>query len=124
MENHETTEIIRATDSEKQSGVWELTGFDLFSFRYILRGTWLFKELPEIQKIKDSFKLPVYEVDFGTGKPAIVIPHNLGDPVLIRPAPPSMGGVEVYFSGVIAHAVHKLPAKDPWLEQLKKIDVE
>lgn len=69
-------------------------------------------------------KLPIYDVDFGTGKPVAVIPHNLPDPILIWPAPPSKGGVEVYFTGVIARTIHKLPAQNSWLEQLNQGSIE
>lgn len=74
-----------------------------------------------INRPTGSGSVPVYAVDFGAGKPVFVVPHNLPDPVLIWPAPPSRGGVEVYFTGVIAHAVQKNPH---WLEQVKKFDIE
>jgi shikimate O-hydroxycinnamoyltransferase len=63
---------------------------------------------PTVFYINNVSKLPVYDVDFGTGKPIRVIPHNLGDPILIWPAPTALGGVEVYFSSVLARKMNKM----------------
>jgi hypothetical protein len=50
--------------------------------------------------VKNFSKLHIYDIDFGSGLPVKVIPHNLSDQVVIWPAPPAVGGVEVYFSGI------------------------
>ncbi len=55
---------------------------------------------PTIIYLNNFSKLHIYDIDFSSGKPIKVIPHNLLDQVLIWPAPPTRGGVEVYFSGV------------------------
>jgi hypothetical protein len=75
---------------------------------------------PHVIYINNFSKFPLYDVDFGTGKPSAVIPHNLGDPVLIWPAHPSRGGVEVYFSGIAAHGIHSLPDSGSWFEKVEK----
>ena len=38
---------------------------------------------PTVAYINNFSKLPIYELDFGTGKPQFVIPHNLYDQVVI-----------------------------------------
>lgn len=77
---------------------------------------------PTIVHINNLSKLPVYDVDFGDAAgpapPMRVIPHNLPDPVLIWPAPPRTGGVEVYFTGVTARAALQHPATDPFWQEL------
>jgi shikimate O-hydroxycinnamoyltransferase len=57
---------------------------------------------PTVAYINNFSKLPIYDLDFGSGKPRFVIPHDLGDQVVIWPAHPGKGGVEVYFSGIPA----------------------
>jgi len=59
-------------------------------------------------------------VDFGLGKPVSVIPHDLRDQVLIWPAPPAKGGIEVYFSGITARRIRKLKEGDVWLQEMKQ----
>jgi hypothetical protein len=68
-------------------------------------------------------RFPVYDLDFGCGsrpaRPIRAIPHNLGDPILFWPAPPSVGGLELYFSGRLARAVRRLAKDDPWWTELR-----
>jgi hypothetical protein len=62
-------------------------------------------------------RFPIYDVDFGAARPlrpVRVIPHNLGDPIVFWPAPPSVGGIELYFSGRLAPAVARLDGNHPW----------
>lgn len=69
-------------------------------------------------------KLPIYTVDFGTGEPVMVIPHNITNhQMLIWPVSSSVNdGVEVYFSGNFARLVNKLKEDDPWLLMMKKYE--
>lgn len=53
-------------------------------------------------------------------KSVTVVPHNLIDPILIWPAHSSKGGVEVYFTGILARAIDKLKEEDPWLQEMKQ----
>jgi hypothetical protein len=81
---------------------------------------------PTVIHINNISKLPIYDVDFGDAAgpapPVRVIPHNLPDPVLIWPAPPRTGGVEVYFTGVTARAALRRPATDPFWRELGLVD--
>jgi hypothetical protein len=69
-------------------------------------------------------RFPVYDLDFGSGsrpvRPIRAIPHNLGDPILVWPAPPPAGGLELYFSGWLARAVRRLAGDDPWWMELRR----
>lgn len=71
-------------------------------------------------------RFPVYDLDFGSGshpvRPVRAIPHNLGDSILVWPAPPPAGGLELYFSGWLARAVQRLDANDPWWAQLRSCE--
>jgi len=76
---------------------------------------------PTVVHINNLSKLPIYDVDFGDtaapAPPVRVIPHILPDPVLIWPAPPRTGGIEVYFTGVTARAALRRPATDPFWQE-------
>ncbi len=65
-------------------------------------------------------KFPVYDLDFGDVsrpvRPIRAIPHNLGDPIVVWPAPPSVGGLDLYFSGRLARALERVA--DDWWAQL------
>jgi len=74
---------------------------------------------PTVAYINNFSKLPIYDLDFGSGKPEFVIPHDLLDQVLIWPAHPGKGGVEVYFSGIPARMISRLSKGDSWLASLK-----
>jgi hypothetical protein len=71
-------------------------------------------------------KFPVDDLDFGEAshpiRPVRAIPHNLGDAIVLWPAPPSVGGIELYFSGTLARAVVRLGEKDPWWTALHSFD--
>jgi Transferase family len=71
-------------------------------------------------------KFPVYDLDFGDEarpiRPVRAVPHNLGDPVLLWPAPPGVGGVELYFGGNLARAIERLDKDDPWWDELERFD--
>jgi hypothetical protein len=71
-------------------------------------------------------KLPVYDVDFGDAarpiRPVRAIPHNLGDQIVVWPAPPARGGLELYFSGPLARAAARVSEPDPWWGELRRFD--
>jgi hypothetical protein len=81
---------------------------------------------PTVTYINNFSKLPIYDVDFGDAnqsrRPLVNIPHNLPDPVLIWPAPPTRGGVDVFFTGVAARAVQRLEASHPWWSELHQFE--
>ena len=63
---------------------------------------------PTIIYLNNFSKLHIYDIDFGSGKPIKVIPHDLLDQVVFWPSPPNKGGMEVYFSGVPNRYIEKL----------------
>lgn len=69
-------------------------------------------------------RFPVYDLDFGSPscpvRPIRAIPHNLGDSILVWPAPPPVGGLELYFSGWLARALQRIARDDPWWEELRR----
>ena len=80
----------------------------------------MYSRRPTVFQVNNFSKMPVYGVDFGAGGPARAVPHDLADPVLIWPAHPSQGGVEVYFGGAFAHGIGRRKAGDDWLEEMRK----
>ncbi len=77
---------------------------------------------PTISYINNFGRMPIYEVDFGSAEqpllPRRVIPHDLPDPILLWPAPPTQGGLELYLTGSPDRAIAKLPADHPWWAEL------
>lgn len=63
---------------------------------------------PTIVYLNNFSKLHIYDINFGYSNPVKVIPHNLKDQVLIWPAPPAKGGVEIYFAGIPTRYVERL----------------
>jgi shikimate O-hydroxycinnamoyltransferase len=63
---------------------------------------------PTIFYVNNFTRLHIYDIDFGRGNPVKVIPHNLKDQVVIWPAPPAVGGFEIYFAGVPLRYVNAL----------------
>ncbi len=68
----------------------------------------MFEKKPTIIYLNNFSKLHIYDVNFGSGEPVRVIPHDLGDQIVIWPAPPAKSGVEIYFSGIPTRYVHSL----------------
>lgn len=58
-------------------------------------------------------RFPMYDVDFGTGKPTGIIPHDLPDAVKIFPTQDGKGA-DVFFMGYLAKYYNKLPDKSEW----------
>ena len=83
---------------------------------------------PTLTYVNNFWALPIYDVDFGEeGAPVLpvaAIPHALPDPVLLWPAPPDQGGVEVYFAGRHARALRRLPKDDPWWTELRQFETK
>jgi hypothetical protein len=73
-------------------------------------------------------KFPVHDLDFGDASrpvlPVRAIPHNLGDQIVLWPAPPAAGGLELYFSGPLARAVARSAASDAWWTELRRFDAQ
>ncbi len=63
---------------------------------------------PTIVYLNNFSRLHIYDIDFGSGIPVRVIPHDLQDQVVIWPAPPGSGGVEIYLAGIPTRYVNPL----------------
>jgi hypothetical protein len=78
---------------------------------------------PTISYINNFGRLPIYDVDFGCPEapltPRRVIPHDLPDPILLWPAPPVQGGLELYLTGAPCHAILELDPDHPWWADLR-----
>jgi hypothetical protein len=101
-------------------------GVDLMSHKVLMAPYDLgamHRSRPTLTYVNNFTRLPIYDVDFGDldrpARPVRVIPHDLPDPVLLWPAPPEVGGVEAYLTGVEALAAMKLPPDDPWWRELR-----
>ena len=126
--NHDALTDYLQRPSERLVEVLQL-GEDLI----VQKALWLPFEMaahfkkPEAAYINSFTKFPIYEVDFGVDdkpiKPVCVIPHNLQDPILIWPAPPEVGGIEIYFTGSFARALQK-QGDDWWRQMLQFEDIE
>jgi hypothetical protein len=81
---------------------------------------------PTLTYINNFWALPIYDIDFGGEgdpiTPLLAVPHDLPDPVLIWPAPPSQGGLDVYFAGTYARAARRLSANAPWWAELAALE--
>ena len=119
---HQTLEPIRKTPSPELKKLMSMTvnimNHNLLMFPFDF--TDLHSKKPTLIHINNFSKLHIYDIDFGFGKPLSVIPHDLGDQVLIWPANPKKGGVEIYFAGMPARIIHKLDEGDPWLQEIKQ----
>lgn len=82
--------------------------------------TEMYSKKPTVFYINNFSKFHIYDLDFGFRKPVSIIPHNLSDQVLIWPAHPAKGGVEVYFSGIPARMIRKMKKDDPWFQEMKQ----
>jgi len=60
---------------------------------------------PTVFYVNDFLKLPLYGMEFGTGAPYAVLPHDLPDQVKIWPSPPDRPGADLYFTGHLARLV-------------------
>jgi NRPS condensation-like uncharacterized protein len=119
---HQTLEPIRQNSSQELKKIMSLSmnlmNHKLLVFPFDL--TELHSKKPTVIHINNFSKLHIYDIDFGSGKPVFVIPHDLGDQVLIWPAHPKKGGVEIYFAGMPARKIRKLKEGDAWLEEMKQ----
>ena len=76
--------------------------------------------------VNSFVRMPVYDVDFGESgrprRPVYVIPHDLPDPVILWPAPPERGGVEVYLTAMQARGLRRLSPDDSWWSELRAFE--
>lgn len=69
-----------------------------------------------IQELNNQSKMPVYEVDFGAGKPLRVIPQDVGDNILLFPS--RDGGMEVYLQDSMNTKQQKKLFTSEWQSKL------
>ena len=116
---HHTLQPLRETSPELRKIVSlniQAMNLQLPIFPFDVTGT--LSRKPTVFYMNNFSKLPIYDIDFGLGKPISAIPHNLMDQVLTWPAHPAKGGVEVYFSGVPARRIRTLNKEDPWFQEM------
>jgi|GEM_PF-248751 len=75
---------------------------------------------PKVISCNSQAKYHIYDIDFGTGTPSLVLRHDPIGSTLIWPAPPPMGGLEVYFNFRFGELIDKLSENDPWLKEIQK----
>jgi hypothetical protein len=119
---HQTLEPIRQTPSQEIKKIMMLS-LNLMHHKLLVFPfdfTELHSKKPTVIHVNNFLNLPIYEIDFGLGKPLVVIPHDLGDQVLIWPTHPNKGGLEIYFAGVPARLIRKLSQEDSWIQEMKQ----
>ena len=119
---HQTLEPIRQTPSKKVKEIMTMS-MNLMHHKLLVFPfdfTELHSKKPIVTHINNFSGLPIYDIDFGSGKPVSAIPHDLGDQVLIWPAHPNKGGIEIYFAGMPARRIRKLKEEDSWLWEMKQ----
>lgn len=60
---------------------------------------------------------PMFDLDFGAGKPIEILPHDLPDAVKIFPSPDGRS-VDVYLMGYLAKYYNKIKDKEAWMSAL------
>jgi hypothetical protein len=98
----ETLKPVRQSPSLK---LMELMRLNLNSMKYKLPFApfdvfGMYARKPTTIYLNNFSKLHIYDINFGSGEPVRVIPHDLGDQIVVWPAPPARGGVAVYFTGI------------------------
>lgn len=73
---------------------------------------------PTVIYVNDQRKLPVYELDFGLGKPVISIPNDLPDMVKIWPVNDGKQSVLLFFRGHLAENIVKNGCVDEILREI------
>lgn len=65
---------------------------------------------PTVIYINNFSRFPMYDIDFGTGRPFRILPHDLPDAVKVFPSP-NGEGVEIYLAGYLAKYYNKVLSK-------------
>ena len=119
---HQTLQPLRETSLEELRKIVSL-GIQAMKLKLPVLPfdfTEMYSKKPTVFYMNNFSKFHIYDLDFGSRKPVSIIPHNLSDQVLIWPAHPAKGGVEVYFSGVPARVIRKMNKEDPWFQEMKQ----
>lgn len=70
---------------------------------------------PSCFYVNNLLKFPIYNLDFGKGKPLIVSPNDLADAIKFWPSSPEKPGVDIYLRGYLAKRYNRLKNKPNWL---------
>lgn len=120
LATHQALEPWLAKPSAAMTAHWrlslELTHHGVFMSFFDIGAT--YARRPTVLYMNNFSRMPIYEVDFGSGPPVRVIPHDLPDAILVWPTPPGQGGVEVYLAGVLDRA-SKAWGDEVWWVELK-----
>jgi shikimate O-hydroxycinnamoyltransferase len=74
---------------------------------------------PQAIYINNMRRFPVYDVDFGTGKPIWTPPNDLSDIVKIWPtAPDHEKGVEIYIRGYLVTKIKRIKDLNRWIQEI------
>lgn len=73
---------------------------------------------PSVFNINNQRKFPVYDVDFGQGKPLLALPNDLPDQVKFWPSTPDSPGVEIYLGSQVAVKYNNCRNRDQLLADL------
>lgn len=68
-------------------------------------------------------RYPIYDADFGQGRPVAVVPHHCGDQIVIWPMPHDEG-VALFFQGSTAIRIKNLPDDSTFFRELFKFERE
>lgn len=70
--------------------------------------------------VNNLLKFPIYDLDFGKGKPILVLPNDLPDAIKFWPSRPEQSGVNIYLRGYLAKRYNKIASQEEWLDQFFK----
>lgn len=110
LENHDG-ELDESVDLNMNAIKWRLpyVGFDLSGMN---------SKTPTTLYVNDLREMPVYDLDFGSGRPAIAIPNDLPDMVKIWPVNDGKGSVMLFFRGYLAKNIVESGGVEEIFQQL------
>ena len=110
LENHDG-KLDENVDLNMNAIKWRLpyVGFDISGMN---------SKTPTTLYVNDQRKMPVYDLDFGSGRPVIAIPNDLPDMVKIWPVNDGKGSVMLFFRGYLAKNIVESGGVDEVFKEL------
>ena len=110
LENHDG-KLDENVDLNMNAIKWRLpyVGFDISGMN---------SKTPTTLYVNDQRNMPVYDLDFGTGRPVIAIPNDLPDMVKIWPVNDGKGSVMLFFRGYLAKNIVESGGVDEIFKEL------
>lgn len=110
LENHDG-KLDESVDLNMNAIKWRLpyVGFDLSGMN---------SKTPTTLYVNDLREMPVYDLDFGSGRPVIAIPNDLPDMVKIWPVNDGKGSVMLFFRGYLAKNIVESGGVEEIFQQL------